>query len=104
MTAPTPLPIPTPLPTENRIKFDKTVNLGHLLTMGVFLIAALTQWNIIDKRVTVLEHSTSTQRERDANQDAITKEKAQEVKESLKDLKLSVDRLSDKFDNQNSNK
>lgn len=85
-------------PAENRIRFDKTINLGHILTMGTFLVAILVQWNVMDKRVTVLEESRQTQRERDAVQDNTTKEKAQEVKEALNDLKRSVEKLSDKME------
>ncbi len=86
----------TPVP-ENRIRFDKTINLGHVLTIVSFLLLTLTQWNMMDKRVVVLEEARSTQRERDTNQDTITREKAQEVKDALADLKRSVEKLSDKM-------
>lgn len=85
-------------PTPDRVRFDKTINLGHILTMGTFLVAILLQWNVMDKRVTVLEESRTTQRERDAAQDADRKDKAQEVKEALTDLKRSVEKLADKME------
>lgn len=87
-------------PADNRIRFDKTVNLGHLITMGAFLLAGFVQWNIMDKRVTVLEESRSTQRERDGAQDSATKDKAQEVKDALTELKRSIEKLSDKMETQ----
>jgi len=89
MTAPTPDP-------ENRVRFDKTINLGHILTMISFLLLTLTQWNMMDKRVVVLEEFRGTQREKDTTQDAITREKAQEVKDALRELKNSVEKLADR--------
>lgn len=82
---------------ENRVRFDKTINLGHVLTIASFLVLTLTQWNIMDKRVTVLEVSVTTQRERDTAQDTNTREKSQEVKEALADLKRSVEKVSDQL-------
>jgi len=90
MTAPIP-------PADNRVRFDKTINLGHILTIASFLVLTLMSWNLMDKRILVLEEFRSTQRERDATQDAITREKAQEVKDALADLKRSVEKLADKL-------
>lgn len=87
-------------PVGNRIRFNNEVSLGHLLSMVAFLVTALTQWNIMDKRVVVLEEFRSSQRERDASQDNVNKEKLQEVKEALTDLKRSVEKFGDKLDNQ----
>lgn len=86
-----------PTPPDNRIRFDKTINLGHVLTIISFLGLTLTQWNMMDKRVVVLEEFRATQRERDTSQDTITREKAQEVKDALSDLKRSVEKLADKL-------
>ncbi len=83
-------------PPDSRVKFDKTINLGHLLTMGAFLLTAMVQWNMMDKRVLVLEEARAAQRERDANQDTSAKESAQFVKEALTDLRRSVERVADK--------
>lgn len=79
------------------IKFDKTINLGHVFTVLSFLFLTVAQWNMMDKRVVILEEFRATQRERDSTQDAITREKAQEVKDALADLKRSVEKLSDKM-------
>lgn len=87
--------IPTP-PPSNPVRFDKTINLGHVLTIVSFLVLTLMQWNIMDKRVTLLEESRATQRERDTSQDANNRDKAQEVKDALTDLKRSVEKLADK--------
>lgn len=87
---------PTP-PPENRIKFDKTITLGHMLTIASFLGLTLVQWSTMDKRVVVLEEFRLAQRDRDTSQDTTTREKAQEVKDALADLKRSVEKLADKM-------
>jgi hypothetical protein len=92
MTTPTPQPDP-----ENRVRFDKTINLGHILTMISFLLLTLTQWNMMDKRVVVLEEFRGTQRDKDTAQDTITREKAQEVKDALRDVKNSIEKLGDRM-------
>lgn len=82
--------------SENRIRFDKTVNLGHVLTFVGFLVATGVSWSTLDKRVAVLEAAMVMQRERDAMQDSANKDKFQEVKEALNDLKRSVEKVADK--------
>jgi len=83
--------------SDNRVKFDKTINLGHILTAASFIIVALTQWNIMDKRVVVLEEFRAAQRERDSAQDISSKEKFQEVRDALADLRRSVEKVADKI-------
>ena len=79
------------------MRFDKTVTLGHLISIGSFIFLTLMSWNMMDKRVLVLEESRATQRDRDTSQDTITREKAQEVKDALADLKRSVEKLTDRM-------
>lgn len=82
---------------DNKIRFDKTINLGHILTVLMFLVTAIVSWNMIDKRVLVLEEFRMAQRERDAMQDAFSKEKFQEVRDALNDLRHSVEKVADKI-------
>lgn len=86
----------TPTPTGG-IQFDKTINLGHVISMIMFLAAISVQWNMVDKRITVLEESRTIQRERDAAQDAAAREKAQEIKETLRDVKSGIEKISDRL-------
>jgi hypothetical protein len=81
---------------DNRVRFDRTVNLGHILTFIGFLITAGVGWSTMDRRVSVLEDRVAMQRERDSMQDASNKDKFQEVRESLQDLKRSVEKVADK--------
>ena len=78
------------------MRFDKTINLGHVLTIVSCLIVVMAQWSIMDKRVVVLEEFKAAQRERDVAQDAISKEKFVEVREALVDLRRSVEKVADK--------
>lgn len=87
--------MPTP-PQENRIRFDKTVNLGHILTMGMFLVTIMAGWNMMDKRLLVLEEARASQRDRDALQDTTAKDNQQTIKEALTDLRRSVEKVADK--------
>lgn len=82
--------------SHSRVRFDKTINLGHLLTVISFIGVAITQWSVMDKRVVVLEEFRTFQRERDASQDSATKEKFQEIKETLSDIRRSVEKVADK--------
>jgi hypothetical protein len=79
-----------------KLRFDMTINLGHALTMFTFLVVAITQWNLMDKRVLVLEEFRLAQRERDVSQDLSSKDKFQEVRDALTELRRSVEKVGDK--------
>lgn len=77
-------------------RFDKTISLTHLLTMVTMLVALMVQWSLMDKRVVVLEEARQAQRDRDTTQDTASREKFQEVRDALIDLRRSVEKVSDK--------
>lgn len=81
---------------EKGIKFDKTINLGHLLSAAAMIGALMVSWSLMDKRVAVLEEARASQRDRDQTQDTSTKEKFQEVRDALQDLRRAVEKVSDK--------
>lgn len=85
-----------PAQPDNKVRFDKTINLGHILTVISFLLLTLTQWNMMDKRVVVLEEFRLSQRDKDTTQDAASKDKFQEVRDTLNEIKRSIEKLSDK--------
>ena len=85
------------IPQENRVRFDKTISLGHIISAATFLAALALQWNAMDKRVVVLEEARQSQKERDAAQDSLSRDKFGEVKDVLVDLRHSVEKLSDKI-------
>lgn len=80
-----------------RIVFDRTINIGHIITIITFIGMSIAQWNMMDKRVVVLEEFRASQRERDLAQDTASREKFQEVKESIVDLRRAVEKVGDKI-------
>lgn len=80
-------------PKSKRITFDPTINAGHLLTFASMVIAVFVSWNLLDKRVTVIEQAQQFQRERDQTQDTAVVQKFSEVKEALGDVKQAVNEL-----------
>jgi hypothetical protein len=49
-------------------RFDPTVNLGHMLSAGVFLLSAGAAWMNMDARVTRAESAIFELKQRDAEQ------------------------------------
>lgn len=48
-----------------RVHLDLTINLGHILSAGVFLISAASAWFSIDKRITLSETRVDALERRD---------------------------------------
>lgn len=48
--------------TERKIHFDPTINLGHILTAGTFLVVAAAGYATMDARVSSLEREQKTQK------------------------------------------
>lgn len=65
------------------MKFDPTINAGHLLTFAGFIIAGFVGWTTLDKRVVILEQQRISQEYRDASQDSRNNEFKGEIKEIL---------------------
>ena len=80
------------------VKFDNTINLGHLLTFAGFLITIMVSWTTLDKRVVVLEESRKAQAIMDSAQDLRSAEKFNEIKETLGEIKRSVDKVNDRLE------
>lgn len=80
------------------VRFDNTINLGHLLTFAGFLITIMVTWSTLDKRVVVLEESRKAQAVLDHAQDNRSAEKFTEIRETLSEIKRSVDRVSDRLE------
>ena len=80
------------------VKFDNTINLGHILTFLGFLITITVSWSTLDKRVVVLEESRKAQAVLDHAQDNRSTEKFTEIRETLGEIKRSVDRVNDRLE------
>ena len=83
---------------QSRVKFDNTINLGHILTFLGFLITIMVTWTTLDKRVVVLEEGRKAQAALDQMQDHRSNEKFNEIKETLNEIKRTVERMNDKLE------
>ena len=81
------------------VKFDATINLGHVLTFVGFVIAGFTAWSTLDKRLTIIEERATFQAQIDRAQDAKLVESMTQIKESLLDIKANINRMSDRRGN-----
>ena len=80
------------------VRFDNTINLGHILTFLGFLVTIMVTWSTLDKRVVVLEESRKAQAVLDYAQDNRSAERITEIRETLGEIKRSVDRVSDRLE------
>jgi hypothetical protein len=80
-------------PSGAKIKFDSTINLGHILTFLGFIGAGAVMWGTVDKRVVVLEEARSSQRLVDQRQDIEAADNKKNVREDLKEISNKLDRL-----------
>lgn len=79
------------------VKFDPTVNLGHVISLVVFLGAGLSAWQGMDKRVVVLEQAQLNQILTDKRQDGQLDETKKIVREDLKEISGKLDRIAEKI-------
>ena len=80
------------------IKWDATINLGHILTFIGFLLAGFGAWSNLDKRVTIVEESKYLQKQVDSSQDIRSAEAAGQIKEVLQRLDRQIERIADRLD------
>lgn len=84
--------------TDKKPVFDPTVNLGHLLTFFGFVAMIVGSWNLLDKRIIVLEEAYKAQSLRDTHQDERAAHNIQIIKESLTKIERNVERVNDRLD------
>jgi len=82
------------------ITFDKTINLGHILTFVGFIGVGMVTWSTLDNRVVVLEESRKAQEMRDSGQDQRNTDQMATIRETLTEIKQNVIALRDKQDRQ----
>jgi uncharacterized protein involved in tellurium resistance len=89
----------TPKLKDNKlVKFDSTINLGHVLTFFGFILTGFGAWSSIDRRLTVLEESRRVQAQIDQNQDERVNQAMGQIKESLGDIRRNLEKVSDRLD------
>ena len=80
------------------VRFDNTINLGHILTFLGFLVTIMVTWSTLDKRVVVLEESRKAQAVLDHAQDNRSAEKFTEIRDTLSEIKRTVERVNDRLE------
>lgn len=80
------------------IKFDSTINLGHVLTFVGFILTGFGAWSSIDRRLTLLEESRRVQAQIDTNQDERVSLTMSQIKETLTEIRRNIEKVSDRLD------
>ena len=68
---------------RQKVKFDATINLVHILTFVWFLLAGLGTWASLDKRLTIIEEQRTLQQQVGLAQDIRVADTALMVKDVL---------------------
>lgn len=76
------------------VKFDPTVNLGHVLTFASMVAALMASYALLDKRVGLLEERSNTAIAQATDRQVEQKESLREIKSDIKDLQRSVNEIS----------
>lgn len=79
------------------LRFDPTINAGHLLTFAGFILAGFVGWTTLDKRVVVLEEQRKAQEVRDIGQDARSADRFTEIKDTMNEVKRAVEQVRDQL-------
>lgn len=83
---------------RKRITFDPTINAGHILTSVIFVAGLFVGWTALDKRVVALEEGRKSQEQVDRHQDQMQSQNMIQIRESLVEIKRSVEKVSDKLE------
>jgi hypothetical protein len=76
------------------VKFDPTVNLGHVLTFASMVAAVMASYALLDKRVGMLEERSNAAIAQATDRQVEQKESLREIKSDIKDLQRSVNEIS----------
>lgn len=75
------------------MKFDPTVNLGHILTFVGFLVTGFAAYGTLDKRISVAEEARATQHIVDRRQDDDVIELKRNNREDIRLITEKLDKI-----------
>ena len=75
------------------VRFDATINLGHILTFFGFIATGITIYTSMNGRVLVLEEFKANQIQTDKRQDFQIEDNKKAVKEDLHEINNKLDRI-----------
>lgn len=80
-----------------KVRWDPTINMGHIITMATSLISSLifvmVAWSSVDKRVLILEEARTSQAQSAHDRQEMLNDKIVDVKSSLNEVKASIENL-----------
>lgn len=77
------------------LRFDATINAGHILTFISLVVAGFVTWGVMDRRVAVVEERQRAQVVIDAGQDAQIQKVNDRVERNQDKLEQKIDRIID---------
>lgn len=83
---------------QKGVRFDPTINLGHILTFVGFILSGFLAFQHLDKRVAVLEEERKTQDLIHDYQDKKILDLNQSIQQSLHEIKKSIEKLDNKIE------
>lgn len=83
--------------TEPWIKFDRTINAGHVLSFISMVVLGFTVYSQMDKRVVILEENRKYQTLVDHNQDVSNRAASEQMTNLLLRLERQVERVNDQL-------
>lgn len=83
------------------LRFDATINAGHVLTFISLVVAGFVTWGVMDRRVAVLEENRKTQAVIDSQQDQALRELSLRTEKSQERLEQKLDRIIEMMQQRN---
>ena len=75
------------------IKFDQTINIGHLMTLTAMLISVIVSFAVLDRRISVLEERSNSAITAAAERQIEQRASLGEIKSDIKELQRSVNEV-----------
>lgn len=75
------------------IKFDPTINAGHLLTFGAMLVSVSIAFSLLDRRISVLEERSNSAITAATERQSEQKDALRDIKSEIKDLQRAVNEI-----------
>jgi len=79
---------------RRKVKFDPTVNLGHLLTLSACIVAGVSGFTSLEKRITLIEAKANQLEQSNASTEARMRETLTEIRLDVKDARRAIDDVS----------
>jgi hypothetical protein len=76
------------------IKYDPTINLGHILTFVGFVATGAGAYSLLEKRVAILEEKAILSLQSTQEQRVEQKEANRELRNDMKDVQRTVNEMS----------